>query len=281
MAGICSKAANISINNEKTFQGQKFDNDLGVNYYGFKWRNHDPQIGRFIEIDPLSADYVYNSTYAFSENKVTNHVELEGLEASPAAYLQAACGQITTALANTVDRVASFFTKSEAEFEMQNPSNPSNSQVTTLTSTTTFGTNLLGFVQHSAGPGATVSNGPSLFKAETKTELKVENKQTATVNNLGTVTLKQSIDGSSQEAKGDFKLNFRKIPITLSVTGSQNFATGEDKVKVRVAVTTPAQSAFGQLEVATKDNKITVSASVGVTQTTATGKNTFSIGKVF
>jgi len=38
-------------------------------------------IGRFIEIDPLSDDYEYNSTYAFSENKVISHVELEGLEA--------------------------------------------------------------------------------------------------------------------------------------------------------------------------------------------------------
>jgi hypothetical protein len=42
---------------------------------------HDPQIGRFWQVDPLSDKYVYNSTYAFSENKVTAHVELEGLEA--------------------------------------------------------------------------------------------------------------------------------------------------------------------------------------------------------
>src|SRR6186713_164461 len=48
--------------------------------YEFKWRMHDPQIGRFWQVDPLSEDYVHNSTYAFSENKVTSHVELEGLE---------------------------------------------------------------------------------------------------------------------------------------------------------------------------------------------------------
>jgi len=80
MAGISSKAAVALENKEKTFQGQRFDDDIGLNWVQFKWRNHDPQIGRFIEIDPLSEKYVYNSTYAFSENKVTAHVELEGLE---------------------------------------------------------------------------------------------------------------------------------------------------------------------------------------------------------
>lgn len=81
MAGISSKAVNFGKENkENTFQNQRFDDELGVNYVQFKWRNHDPQIGRFIEIDPLSDKYVYNSTYAFSENKVTSHFELEGLE---------------------------------------------------------------------------------------------------------------------------------------------------------------------------------------------------------
>jgi RHS repeat-associated protein len=79
--GISSKAFGRVENREKTFQGQRFDDELELNWVQFKWRNHDPQIGRFIEIDPLANDYVYNSTFAFSENKVTNHVELEGLEA--------------------------------------------------------------------------------------------------------------------------------------------------------------------------------------------------------
>jgi len=83
MAGISGKALAFGEpeNKNEKFQGQPLDDDLGINWYGFKWRNHDLQIGRFIQIDPLSEKYVYNSTYAFSENKVTAHVELEGLEA--------------------------------------------------------------------------------------------------------------------------------------------------------------------------------------------------------
>ncbi|MFZ6008822.1 MAG: hypothetical protein ACOYXT_00625 [Bacteroidota bacterium] len=39
-----------------------------------------PDIGRFFSIDPLAEKYYYNSPYAFSENKVVAHRELEGLE---------------------------------------------------------------------------------------------------------------------------------------------------------------------------------------------------------
>src|SRR6185369_16078774 len=50
------------------------------NWDSFKWRNHQPEIGRFFNIDPLAMKYVYNSPYAFSENRVINGRELEGLE---------------------------------------------------------------------------------------------------------------------------------------------------------------------------------------------------------
>jgi hypothetical protein len=44
---------------------------------------HDPRIGRFFAVDPLAAKYAYNSPYAFSENRVIDGVELEGLEFEP------------------------------------------------------------------------------------------------------------------------------------------------------------------------------------------------------
>ncbi|NCI45799.1 RHS repeat-associated core domain-containing protein [Sediminibacterium soli] len=81
MAGISSKAAGKLENKKNKFQGQEFNDDLGVDMYEFKYRMDDPQIGRFWQVDPLSDKYVHNSIYAFSENRVTGHVELEGLEA--------------------------------------------------------------------------------------------------------------------------------------------------------------------------------------------------------
>lgn len=46
----------------------------------YTYRMHDPRIGRFFAIDPLAPDYPWNSPYAFSENVVIDHIELEGLE---------------------------------------------------------------------------------------------------------------------------------------------------------------------------------------------------------
>jgi RHS repeat-associated protein len=70
-----------SVENKFKFQGQAHVDDLSLNWDGFKWRNHQPDIGRFFNIDPMASAFYYNSPYAFSENKVTTHVELEGLEA--------------------------------------------------------------------------------------------------------------------------------------------------------------------------------------------------------
>jgi RHS repeat-associated protein len=64
------------------YKFQEQEHDDATRWIAFKWRNHDPTIGRFFNIDPLSEKYLYNSTYAFSENKVVAHREIEGLESS-------------------------------------------------------------------------------------------------------------------------------------------------------------------------------------------------------
>ncbi|MFZ1694593.1 MAG: RHS repeat-associated core domain-containing protein, partial [Flavobacteriales bacterium] len=60
------------------FQGQEKDDEMhgatgtSINY---KYRMHDPRIGRFLSIDPLAAKYPHNSPYAFSENRVIDAIE--------------------------------------------------------------------------------------------------------------------------------------------------------------------------------------------------------------
>jgi RHS repeat-associated protein len=63
----------------QTFQGQEQDREwLGGNAIAYKYRFHDPRLGRFLSVDPLMNKYAYNSTYAFSENRVIDRLELEG-----------------------------------------------------------------------------------------------------------------------------------------------------------------------------------------------------------
>ncbi len=64
------------------FQGQEKDDEVKGegNSINYKYRMHDPRIGRFFAVDPLAKDYPWNSPYAFSENRVIDGVELEGLE---------------------------------------------------------------------------------------------------------------------------------------------------------------------------------------------------------
>jgi RHS repeat-associated protein len=81
MAGISSKALNFGgAENKSLFSHQLLDDDFGLNWYQFKYRNHDPQIGRFWQIDPLAESFRYNSTYAYAENKLGKGFDLEGLE---------------------------------------------------------------------------------------------------------------------------------------------------------------------------------------------------------
>jgi RHS repeat-associated protein len=63
-------------------QGQEMDYEVkGVgNSLAFKYRIHDPRLGRFLSVDPLASSYAWNSPYAFSENRVIDGIDLEGRE---------------------------------------------------------------------------------------------------------------------------------------------------------------------------------------------------------
>ncbi|MEO4006967.1 RHS repeat-associated core domain-containing protein [Flavobacterium sp. CAU 1735] len=67
------------------FQGQEMDDEIKGegNSLNYTFRMHDPRVGRFFAVDPLEKKYPWNSPYAFSENRVIDGVELEGLEWAP------------------------------------------------------------------------------------------------------------------------------------------------------------------------------------------------------
>ena len=64
------------------FQGQEKDNEIkGIgNSVNYKFRMHDPRVGRFFAIDPLTKKYPHYTPYSFSGNRVIALKEFEGLE---------------------------------------------------------------------------------------------------------------------------------------------------------------------------------------------------------
>jgi len=81
------------------FQGQELDNEIKGerNSINYKYRMHDPRMGRFFARDPLESNFPWNSPYAFSENDVIAHIELEGLEkAKPRGLLGATWDFVTS-----------------------------------------------------------------------------------------------------------------------------------------------------------------------------------------
>ncbi|MCF8374272.1 MAG: hypothetical protein K9H64_21805 [Bacteroidales bacterium] len=66
------------------FQGQEKDDEIkgSGNSINYKYRMHDPRIGRFFAVDPLTKKYPMYSPYHFSSNQPIHANELEGLESS-------------------------------------------------------------------------------------------------------------------------------------------------------------------------------------------------------
>jgi RHS repeat-associated protein len=72
----------LKTHNRYLFQAQEMDDEIKGegNSVNYKYRMHDPRLGRFFSVDPLASKYPHNGTYNFSENRVIDGLELEGLE---------------------------------------------------------------------------------------------------------------------------------------------------------------------------------------------------------
>src|SRR5690554_6748485 len=81
-SGFSSSNYFVARNYRNSFQGQEHHDEIRGkgNYINYKYRGHDPRIGRLDWlIDPLAKDYPYYTPYQFSGNKLIHAIELEGL----------------------------------------------------------------------------------------------------------------------------------------------------------------------------------------------------------
>lgn len=77
------------------FNGKENDNETvatgqGTQDYGL--RIYNPALGRFLSVDPLTASFPWNSTYAFSENRPIDGLDLDGGEYYTYLYKQTKTG---------------------------------------------------------------------------------------------------------------------------------------------------------------------------------------------
>ena len=66
--------------NKYKFQEQERQEELGLNWDSFKWRNYDYAIGRFMSTDPLAEKFPSWSPYTYCLNNPLNLIDLDGRE---------------------------------------------------------------------------------------------------------------------------------------------------------------------------------------------------------
>lgn len=83
MRGISSRAAGTLTNktkyNGKELQSAEFSDGSGLELYDYRYRMHDPQIGRMWQIDPLAVQYPRESPYSYVGNNPISNVDVDGL----------------------------------------------------------------------------------------------------------------------------------------------------------------------------------------------------------
>ena len=119
------------------FQGQEMDDEIKGpgNSINFEYRMYDPRIGRFFMVDPLAADYPWNSLYAFSENRVIDGIDLEGLEFSKSTGIDPNTGKTVIKITVRVSTKGSSEMPNETMEELKKRSSEMFSSVTASAST--------------------------------------------------------------------------------------------------------------------------------------------------
>jgi RHS repeat-associated protein len=257
MAGISDKAlkANYAENKyrfqKQELQNKEFSDGSGLELYEFKYRMDDPQIGRFWSVDPLASKYEYNSPYAFSEDKVTGHIELEGLEAvdinkSTNPYVRAAANE------NVQKAVASF-----------NKNAGGAVQVTV-----------------SVGPGVGVSG----KVGNTGVSVEVKGPQASvTVNGSGNVSAEGSA-GSASASAGVGKGASAEVAVKVGSVELKDGKTDVTMAKVETSVNGISGGEKSSVTSSASPESVTIGAKVGAFGATVTadlGKAADAVGDFF
>jgi RHS repeat-associated protein len=84
------------IGNYHLFNDKELFEEADLDWYDYGFRNYDPQIGRFPQLDPLAHGYTYYTPYQYAGCEPIANVDVDGLEpANVLNFAKKAGGQVT------------------------------------------------------------------------------------------------------------------------------------------------------------------------------------------
>jgi len=117
IAGISSKklgdAFEENLKNNNLYNDKELFDDGDINWYDYGYRNYDPQIGRFMQIDPLADDYGSLTPYQYAGNDPIGNSDEDGLS------IISDVGKSTTGLLDVVVTNSPRVTHLSAEVRIQ------------------------------------------------------------------------------------------------------------------------------------------------------------------
>ncbi|KRD11415.1 hypothetical protein ASE21_06830 [Flavobacterium sp. Root901] len=66
------------VENKFKYNSKELQDELGLNFYDYGWRNYDPAIGRWMNTDPLAEFYVGITPYSYTFNNPVRFIDPDG-----------------------------------------------------------------------------------------------------------------------------------------------------------------------------------------------------------
>ena len=229
------------------FQNQEKDDEIYNSegtYINYKYRGADTRIGRFFAVDPLFKDYPHNSVYAFSENRVLDGIELEGLEfhsvQNSMAYMTRGFQQYFQGVGKSIDdginAISTYLTVSE-----DIGGGTVNGATGTTTANTTYSFGLSSTFENFFTESNNKPLGPIRLNAEGNIDNTIVTSYTTTVKakvvDVNT-TVSNSTNTSTGESKNSVTVAAKKGPVSVYVKQSVT-SQGKSSTDVGVKASTP------------------------------------------
>jgi RHS repeat-associated protein len=73
-----------SLKNNNLYNDKELFDDADLDWYDYGFRNYDPQIGRFTQLDPLTDEFPELTNYQYASNDPIANIDIDGLEGGSA-----------------------------------------------------------------------------------------------------------------------------------------------------------------------------------------------------